>query len=148
MNRIVPPRASAKQEFFAVLGVCSLGSRVSASFFQVPNNCAGGETGDETGGAGRNGSAPYESIHLSMCDAHDDSRTRREALMMMKGARDLQGDGGGSAPDFDEPCVRPTRRLARPTQPDPVLIFWTMHKKLLALRIVNCAGNQMSAGAP
>jgi len=49
---------------------------------------------------------------LSMCDAHD-SRTQ-EALVMMKGARDMQGDGG-SAPDFDEPCVH-MRRLARPTE--------------------------------
>lgn len=47
------------------------------------------------------------SVRLSMCDAHD-SRTR-EALMM-KGARDLQGDGG-SAPDFDEPTMRPNAAI-------------------------------------
>jgi hypothetical protein len=54
----------------------------------------------------------HESICPCMCDAHDS--TTREARTMMKGARDLQGDGG-SAPDFDEPSVH-MRRLARPTE--------------------------------
>jgi hypothetical protein len=42
---------------------CGSFSRVSASFFQVPNNCAGGETGrDEAGLRRRRGAGPRGGI--------------------------------------------------------------------------------------
>jgi len=71
-------------------------SRVSASFFQVANNCASGETRGGAGGGLEPGSrATHLPICPRMCDAQDYSMGL--AAAMMKGAWDLQGDGGSAS---------------------------------------------------
>ena len=82
---------------FWVFGALDKDSRVSASFFQVANNCASGETRGGAGGGLEPGSrATHLPICPRMCDAQDYSMGL--AAAMMKGAWDLQADGG-SAPN-------------------------------------------------